>query len=801
LFRLLVLLLLPSTALADETVYGDALEVGWDSWSWDCECDFAATSDVHAGTAAIHAETVAWGAVSLHRAEGFRGATELRFWILGNPWTLQLKLHGPDDAEYAIALDGFLNGPPNDWMEVVFDLRPHAGVDWNRFSVMDGTGGTNEFTLDDIQLLGGWPAGMRAAEPVGDRRIMVLGEGAYGAVNVTLDGTPVEVAAVTTATSPSRGYLELEEPLDGTVLVVETPDGTFERTLRSASATLGDVSTHTIPDAIYGVNLASDPDDLNRLGAGLSRWGGNHTSRYNPTIDATNLAKDWFFENEGIENAGSWVVAVDVHGRDSILSIPALDWVAKDEESYSFPVYLYGDQQANDPYREDVGNGIDLAGELITADPTTCCSPWSDSPRAGDPDGSAYASEWLEALPTAPTYLAIDNELDIAGQTHRDVHPDPMSYDELWERWSRTAATARLSAPAAELLGPSSCCWWYFWNSDEGAADKAAHSDQDFLPWFLNQAATLEADTGARLLDALDIHYYPEGVFLGGEDEATTGHRLRASRSLWDPTYTDESWIGTSADATVTQPSPNNVMLIPRMKALIDAHYPGTKLAITEWNFGAERTVAGGLAVADVLGIFGREGVDVAAYWDTPPVASPAESGFRLFRDGAGFASGSLPVTADSPDDHSVFASRSGARTTVVIVNKADTDLLLDTAGLPVGPSAVKRFGGGLIGLVLDDPTLEASSVLVVPALGAALYSFDDPTSDDDDATADDDDATEPNDDDATEPNDDDATPEPTPPGTLPVTDSCGCHAAPRSRVLGFLPLALLFLRRRVPRA
>ncbi len=797
---LLLALLLPASALADETVYADALAAGWDSWSWDCECDLESSADVHSGSAAIHAETVAWGAVSLHRAEGFRGATELRFFILGNPWTLQLKLHSDDGEEYQVALDGFLNGAPGDWMEVVFDLRPHAGVDWQRFSVMDGTGGTNEFDLDDIQLLGGWPAGIRAAEPVGPSRVLLLGEGAYGTAQVRVDGKPIAIDSVQTATQPARGYLELAEPLDGDTLEVETADGTFTRSLRVASAAVAADSTHAIPGAVYGVNLLSEPGRLNTLGAGLSRWGGNHTSRYNPTIGATNLAKDWFFENEAIEDAASWVVAVDVQGRQTVLSVPALDWVAKDASSYSFPVQLYGDQEATDPFDADKGNGIDLNGDPIVADPETCCAPWSDAPRAGDPGGTVYASQWLEALPIAPDFVAIDNELDIAGVTHRDVHPAPMSYDELYERWSRTAETVRATQPGADILGPTSCCWWFYWNSAAGPADKDAHAGQDFLPWFLDQAAAHEAATGQRLLDHLDVHYYPEGVFGGGEDPATSAHRLRASRSLWDPTYVDESWIGTSTDAAPNQPSPNAVMLLPRLRALIDAHYPGTGLALTEWNFGGERTVEGGLAVADVLGVLGREGVDLAAYWDTPPVASPAESGFRLFRDAPRFGDESLPVVADSPDDHSVFAARDGARTTVVVINKADTDLRLTATGLPPGPARVRRFGGGLVGLVVEDPVADPDGVLVVPARGAALYSFGDPVGDDDDSTPGDDDDSAPSDDDdsAGSVDDDDASPEPTPPGTIPVTDSCGCHAAPRSRVLGLLPLVLLVCRRRI---
>src|SRR5205085_9101147 len=100
-------------------------------------------------------------------------------------------------------------------------------------------------------------------------------------------------------------------------------------------------------------------------------------------------------------------------------------------------------------------------------------------------------------------------------------------------------------------------------------------------------------------VDVLDIHYYPQGTNIAlSEDESagTAALRLRSTRSLWDPTYIDESWIGSV------------VKLVPRMKDIIARKAPGTKLAITEWNWGDGAGVSAGLATAEVLALFGREG-------------------------------------------------------------------------------------------------------------------------------------------------------------------------------------------------
>ena len=51
----------------------------------------------------------------------------------------------------------------------------------------------------------------------------------------------------------------------------------------------------------------------------------------------------------------------------------------------------------------------------------------------------------------------------------------------------------------------------------------------------------------------------------------------------------------------------------------MSAHYPGLKIGITEYSWGAENHISGATAQADVLGIFGREGLDLATRWACRP--------------------------------------------------------------------------------------------------------------------------------------------------------------------------------------
>ena len=145
--------------------------------------------------------------------------------------------------------------------------------------------------------------------------------------------------------------------------------------------------------------------------------------------------------------------------------------------------------------------------------------------------------------------------------------------------------------------------------------DAPDNGGRDFLDFYLDSMRDAEGRARRRLVDVLDLHWYPEarggGVRITEANNApdVAAARVQAPRSLWDPSYAENSWI--SIDARV-----GAIRLLPRMKEKIAAHYPGTRLAITEYNYGGGDHVSGGVAQADALGIFGREDVFAAALWD-----------------------------------------------------------------------------------------------------------------------------------------------------------------------------------------
>jgi hypothetical protein len=493
-------------------------------------------------------------------------------------------------------------------------------------------------------------------------------------------------------------------------------------------------SNHAISPLIYGVAWAPSTNYLHDIGASVHRWGGNRVSTYNWVRNTSNAGNDWYFENgAGITGSGGYPPSAIQFINDNaaaaaatLLSIPTLPLVAKDGTSVSFSVAKYGPQQAVDPYRANDGNGVGTNGQNIVNDPLD----------SGTTNTVALQAQWLRNFASnsvALPYLALDNEMDIWASTHRDWHPAKVSYDEMWSVFTNYATMVRAVSLSSQIFGPVSCSWWFYWNSDAGPSDKAAHGGEDFLPWFLDMVHTNELRTGQRLLDVLDIHYYPDSSN-GGIDPA---RQLRSTRELWDVAYTNEGWLGSNQSATQTQPNRNEPELIPRFQTLIAQHCPGLKLAITEYNWGTDTNLPGALALADVLGIFGSQNLYLATYWTAPAATSPTYQMFKLYRNydgnGSQFPPISVSANAGDPNLLTAYAATDPTKSalSVIVVNKnPSNDYLgqLQLAGYAPQPTvAVYQVSAANLTAIVREPDITnatANMTCVFPAYSATLLKF-----------------------------------------------------------------------------
>lgn len=645
-------------ARGDVVVFADTLGAGWQSWSWGCTVDLAATTPVHAGSAAVAVTyTSAWAGLYLHVDPAIATAdlVAVRFWV-----------HGGSGGGQRLNLVTYDQGGGRGESVAV---RPQAGT-WTLYEV-------------PLQHLGA-PAGISG----------LVWQDATGGAQPAWYVDDIVLVARTGPPPPPP------PPGAGPALAV---DSRADRT--------------PISPGIYGISFASEALAA-ELRLPVRRWGGNHTSRYNWQNDTSNRGSDWYFENIP-EDSGAAEAFVEQDrriGTQTILTVPLLGWVAGrrlEDHPYDcgFKVSRYGPQQSVDPWDTDCGNGLRPDGTPIVGN-----NP-ADTSVVATPQ---FVQGWVEhlvrrfgtAADGGVAYYSLDNEPMLWNSTHRDVHPEPTSYDELRDRTIAVAAAVKAADPSARTLGPVAWGWTaYFWSALDWAAggdwwehpvDRLAHGDVPFIEWYLQQLAAYERQHGRRLLDLVDVHFYPPGVALeGAGDSARQALRLRSTRLLWDRTYSEESWIG--------QP----VYLLPRMHEWVAANYPGTGTALTEYNWGALDHINGALAQADVLGIFGREGLDVAALWGAPEIDDPGAFAFRMYRnvDGRGSGFGDVSVRADSGDRDklAVYAAqrRSDGALTVMVINKTAVPLAttLALAGVaPAGPVQVWRYGAARLDAIVREP-------------------------------------------------------------------------------------------------
>jgi len=444
---------------------------------------------------------------------------------------------------------------------------------------------------------------------------------------------------------------------------------------------------HAISPYVYGLAYAGTA--LQDLNCPIQRYGGNNTSRYNWQVNADNRGSDWYFESIGdtsstaAERIDTFVSQSHAASAEAMVTIPMIGWVAKlgagRAKLSSFSIAKYGAQTGNDwQWFPDAGNGILTGGQNV---------PGNDPNDANVPADSSFhqglvqheVGRWGTAGAGGLRYYLLDNESSIWHATHRDVHPVGATMDEIKGKILDYAGMIKSVDPTALVAGPEEWGWSGYllsgYDQQYGSLhgwsnlpDRANHGGQDYLPWLLDQLHQNDIATGKRLLDVFSVHYYPQGGEFGNDTSmAMQLTRNQSTRSLWDPNYVDKSWIN------------DKVQLIPRLKAWVAGHYPGTETAITEYNWGAESHINGATTQADILGIFGREGLDIGARWTTPDPSTPTYKAIKMYRNYDGqrstFGNTSVQDVVTNPDNLSSFAAvRTGdGALTIMVINKVLT--------------------------------------------------------------------------------------------------------------------------------
>jgi len=465
--------------------------------------------------------------------------------------------------------------------------------------------------------------------------------------------------------------------------------------------TIDPTKTRPISPYIYGLNFY-----FGNSGASphltLDRAGGNRWTAYNWETNASNAGSDYLYENDNYlsssnvagEAVRSFIAQDQVQGLVSLMTVQLQGLVAGDENG---PV-----STANPPDMTRFKTVVDKKSTISSA-------PFTTTPVTTD--AYVFMDEFLWALdqkfmgmgifgsnPSHPTFVELDNEPELWNSTHLEVQGhNPVTSDNYISKTITLTKAVKDQFPDAVIFGPVHYGFEgiYNWQGELSATPSGANWFPDkYLPAIKSASTTY----GKPLVDVYDFHWYSEATDGSGNrvtnltgptlTDAQVQTIVQSPRSLWDTTYKENSWI---TNSVLNAP----IYILGRLQAKIAAENPGMQIAVTEYNNGGGEHIAGTIAQADNLGIFGSQGVFAAAFWPLNSNDTYILAGFRAFRgfDGvnASFGDISLESTSTSVQDVVVYASQDSVapgRVVFVAINRSTSPKVTAINGQPLSGTA-----------------------------------------------------------------------------------------------------------------
>jgi fibronectin type 3 domain-containing protein len=537
----------------------------------------------------------------------------------------------------------------------------------------------------------------------------------YNVKRSTINGGPYNTAV---ASPTATNYIDTTVTNGTTYYYVVSALNTAGQSANSAQAsatpasptanvtiTVNPSQTKAISPYVYGLNFYSGvtgaPPQLT-----FDRAGGNRWTAYNWETNASNAGSDYLYENDDYlssstvpaEAVRSFIAGDQSNGLASLITVQLQGLVAGDENG---PVSV-----ANPPDLTRFKQVVDQKSTVSSA-PFTITPPTTDA--------NVFMDEFVWALdqkfsgmgifganPSHPTFVSLDNEPELWNSTHLEVQgPNPVTSDAYIAKTITLTEALKNQFPNMVVFGPVHYGFQgiYNWQGELSATPSGANW---FPDKYLTALSTASATYGKPLVDVYDFHWYAEEYDSDGTRSLDlTGSTLtdaqvqlivQSPRNLWDPTFTDS----TNSNPWIYQELGNTpIALLTRLQAKINAEFPGMKISLTEYESGGWNHIAGTIAQADNLGIFGSQGVFAANFWPPNGTYSYALAGFRAFRDfdgaGANFGDTSLLATSSNVQNVVVYASSDSSmagRFVFVAINRSTSSQVTAVSGLGLSGTA-----------------------------------------------------------------------------------------------------------------
>lgn len=207
------------------------------------------------------------------------------------------------------------------------------------------------------------------------------------------------------------------------------------------------------------------------------------------------------------------------------------------------------------------------------------------------------------------TYWSMDNEPEIWNGTHDDVMPSLLSASAFMDSYFAVAKKARERFPEIKLTGPVPANeWqWYRWGDQSLTVDGKPYC---WLEYFIKRVADEQKSSGIRLLDVLDIHWYPS--------ESSNADLVQLHRVFYDETYIYPGANGVKTVNGGWDASQNKEYIFKRINDWLLKHFGenhGITIALTENDISSSDPNIVSVVYASMLGTFADNGVEIFTPW------------------------------------------------------------------------------------------------------------------------------------------------------------------------------------------
>ena len=387
--------------------------------------------------------------------------------------------------------------------------------------------------------------------------------------------------------------------------------------------------------------------------------GGNNSTKYNwhkklsshPDWYNNVYAHDWDYAAQSLQT--------NMPDAKGMWAFQLLGYAAK-TGAYNFDDWGYNRSQWSDSVNKNwCGGGGPGKG---SGNPNTYLEPWPADSTV------AILSQWFDKLKLNKEqfqYWNMDNEPECWNSTHDDIMPNSIPAEDYIQRYVAVATKVRKLFPDIKIVGPvfTNEWQWYNWQGIGVISDPQNSSKK--YPWveyFIKRIAEEQKQTGLRLLDVLDFHFYPDvnrditlqlyRVFYDTAYDYPGANGCKVLNGGWDNSITKEYIFKRSADWLNKYMGANN----------------GVTMGVSEMgNLYSQDPNVVAVGYASLLGTFAENNVELFApwYWDVGQWET-----LHLFTH----YTGSIAINSTSSQDNQVsaYSSLNAGKDTisVVLVNR-----------------------------------------------------------------------------------------------------------------------------------